>query len=250
MRDIHHHPLLGSTNDEARRLASAGARAGTLVTAEAQTAGRGRRGATWHAPSGLDFLGSVILYPEPPLEHWPRLTHACALAVCDVIDALNDVPRATIKWPNDVYVSDKKICGILVETVLTGPTSGFVIVGLGLNVNSRTEHFPNEIRDTATSLWLERGGQETALEKLREPLAAAIERRCAQAQQDFASLRREGIARSYLIGHVVTVQQESRTVRGLATDLGPNGELIVETEDGLQTISVAERVRRATSDEA
>ncbi len=142
------HATTGSTNDDARALASDGAAHGTLVLAESQNAGRGRRGAAWIAPPGTSLLCSVVLRPALPPEHWPRLTHVCALAVCEALEALRDVPPPQIKWPNDIFLSGNKVCGILVESVLAA-RDGFAIAGLGVNLNLTAAGFPHELRDLA-----------------------------------------------------------------------------------------------------
>ena len=137
-----------STNDELRNLAEDGMAGGLVLLAESQTSGRGRRGATWFSPAGEGLAFSILLRPEAPKPFWSRLSLVAGLAVAEALE--RSIPMAEIKWPNDVMVADKKIAGILVEA-----ENDFVIVGIGINVN--TTSFPNEL--PATSLALEKGGQ-------------------------------------------------------------------------------------------
>jgi BirA family transcriptional regulator, biotin operon repressor / biotin---[acetyl-CoA-carboxylase] ligase len=134
-----HHRLTDSTNERAKQLAAAGAPHGTLVTADEQTAGRGRHGRLWTAPAGSAVLMSVVLR-----ELDERLPLTAAVAVCDALPI-----EAAIKWPNDVWIRGRKVAGILVEG---RPQEGWAVLGIGLNVS--TEGFPAELADTATSLRL------------------------------------------------------------------------------------------------
>ena len=134
-----HHRVTDSTNERAKELAAAGAPHGTLVTADEQTAGRGRQGREWTAPPRSAVLMSVVLRELDEL-----LPLAAAIAVADAVQA-----GATIKWPNDVWIDGRKVAGILVEG---RPQEGWAVLGVGLNVS--TERFPDELAESATSLRL------------------------------------------------------------------------------------------------
>jgi BirA family transcriptional regulator, biotin operon repressor / biotin---[acetyl-CoA-carboxylase] ligase len=134
-----HHRLTDSTNERAKQLATAGAPHGTLITADEQTAGRGRQGRVWTAPPRSAVLMSVVLR-----ELDERLPLAAAVAIADALPV-----EAAIKWPNDVWIQGRKVAGILVEG---RPQEGWAVLGVGLNVN--TEGFPAELAETATSLRL------------------------------------------------------------------------------------------------
>jgi len=134
-----HHRLTDSTNERAKQLATAGAPHGTLITADEQTAGRGRQGRVWTAPPRSAVLMSVVLR-----ELDERLPLAAAVAIADALPV-----EATIKWPNDVWIQGRKVAGILVEG---RPQEGWAVLGVGLNVS--TEGFPAELAETATSLRL------------------------------------------------------------------------------------------------
>jgi BirA family biotin operon repressor/biotin-[acetyl-CoA-carboxylase] ligase len=140
-----HHRITDSTNDRARELAIEGAPSGTVVVADEQTAGRGRTGRRWSAPPGSALLCSAILRP---LEgHHALLPLAVPLAVCDVAEALAPV-RCRVKWPNDVWLEERKLAGVLIEA----RPPEWAVIGVGLNLSVPEEAFPDDLRWPATSL--------------------------------------------------------------------------------------------------
>jgi BirA family biotin operon repressor/biotin-[acetyl-CoA-carboxylase] ligase len=207
----HHHPVTDSTNERARELAGAGAGHGTLVTAGEQTAGRGRQGRSWTAAAGEALLMSVIVRDLEPRD--ALLPLIAALAVCDAAEVVSDV-RCEIKWPNDVWVDRRKLSGILVEA---RPAAGWAIVGIGLNTGVR--EFPEELRETATTLDLP--DPEVAL----EPLLTALDRWLAADQAEILAAWRE---RDALEGSPVRWQDGEGTARGV----DDTGSLLVETPTG------------------
>lgn len=159
-----------STNSECRRLAEQGAPDGTVVIAESQTAGRGRRGRSFSSPSGMGLYLSVLWRPDCGAERLLPLTALVAVAVCRAVERCGGVsPR--IKWPNDLVLSGKKVCGILTEMTLEGETGSVesVVVGVGINCRQREKDFPPELRDVAISLDM---AQENRIG--RAELAAAL----------------------------------------------------------------------------
>lgn len=141
----HHHQTLDSTNLEARGLAEHGARSGTVVTAEAQTAGRGRQGRVWSAPPGTALLYSAILRPLD-LAHL-LLPLAVPVAVCEACERLAPV-HCRIKWPNDVWLDERKLAGILIEA----RPPEWAVIGIGVNVSIDADQFPDDLRWPAVSL--------------------------------------------------------------------------------------------------
>jgi BirA family transcriptional regulator, biotin operon repressor / biotin---[acetyl-CoA-carboxylase] ligase len=141
-----HHRVTDSTNERAKELAVRGAPHGTLVTADEQTAGRGRQGRSWVAPPGRALLMSLVLRELD--ESHALLPLAAAVAVCEACEASADVV-CSIKWPNDVWIEGRKVAGILVEG---RPQEGWAVLGVGLNVATGAEEFPAELRSSATSL--------------------------------------------------------------------------------------------------
>ncbi len=150
----------GSTNDEAARLARAGARHGTIVLAESQRAGRGRDGRTWASPPGVGVYLSAIVRPPLPLALVPPMTLAIGVGLCDALRAHG--AHAGLKWPNDALVDGKKIAGVLVEAQSQGTRLEAVIIGIGVNLGARSESgllhpglggtLPDELADRATTL--------------------------------------------------------------------------------------------------
>jgi len=154
-REVHWFEEIASTNDRAKELADDDAEHGEVVVAETQTAGRGRRGRAWASPARRNLYFSVVLRPDLPPVRAPELTLVASLAICDALRQAG--VDAGIKWPNDLLASGKKIAGILTELAAEPDRVDWVVLGVGVNVNSRREDFPDELRDTATSILLERG---------------------------------------------------------------------------------------------
>ena len=157
----------GSTNERARELAVAGAPHGTLVTAERQTAGRGRQGRRWEAPPGRAVLMSLLLR-ELGHRH-ALLPLAAAVATCEACEACAPV-RCAIKWPNDVWIDRRKVAGILVEG---RPKEGWSVLGVGVNVTTAAEELPEDLRAAATSLAIAAGASAPVEEQGPPRLAAA-----------------------------------------------------------------------------
>jgi BirA family biotin operon repressor/biotin-[acetyl-CoA-carboxylase] ligase len=200
-----------STNDRARELAAAGAPHGTLVTAAAQSAGRGRQGRTWSAPPGRALLMSLVLRDPPAL-----LPLAAAVAVADAAG-----PQATIKWPNDVLLGGRKLAGILAEG---RPQEGWAVLGVGLNVAVRPGDLPAELRDAAASLGLEPGDVDAVLARV----LAALERTLALDPGALLDAWRE---RDALLGREITWSAG----RGRAAGIDGAGRLVVELPGGGRT---------------
>ena len=213
-----HHRTIGSTNAWARDLAGAGAPHGTLVTADAQTAGRGRQGRSWVASPGDALLMSLLVREVDPL-----LPLAAAVAVCESVAPL----EAAVKWPNDVWLGERrKVAGILLEG---RPQEGWAVVGIGLNV--RTREVPPELRSTATSLVLE--GLDTTVPAALDALLAALDH---WIEAPAAEVLHAWRARDALNGSPVSWNGGSGTAAGI-TD---TGSLIVETDDGQVELGAGE----------
>lgn len=231
----------GSTSDWLKARA-AEVPVGTVVFTESQTAGRGRRDNRWIAPRGKDLMFSLLLKPDAPLEKWPRVTTLAALALCKAVEA--ELPlQPRIKWPNDIYLSDRKISGLLAETVST--RQGMLLVlGIGLNVNSTD--FPPDI--TATSL-LRELRSTTAVGGLdRNSLAARVlETLHVEFQRldtDFSAAIAEVRERSWLLGRQIRAQAPQGEVFGRVLDLTEEGHLLLELPDATtHTLSSADEVR-------
>ena len=229
-RTIHHHESLPSTNEKAFRLAQDGAEHGEVVVAEQQTAGKGRRGRTWVSPPGLNLYFSAILRPDLPPQRAPELTLVAAVALAE---SLRDAGvEAAIKWPNDVQIDGLKVAGILTELSAEPERVHFVIVGVGVNLNSQAEHLPEELRATATSLSLALGRPV-----LRARFAASLWTRLEEwldlyLDTGFDAVRARWKALSSTLGQDVLVRTDRQELRGRAEDIDPSGALLVRTAEG------------------
>jgi BirA family biotin operon repressor/biotin-[acetyl-CoA-carboxylase] ligase len=218
-----HYRQTDSTNERARELALAGAPHGTLVTADEQTAGRGRQGRAWAAPPGAAVLMSLLLRELD--ERSAALPLAAAVAVCEALAPL----RCEIKWPNDVWLERRKLAGILVEG---RPQEGWAVLGIGLNVATALDELPPELRDTATSLRIE-GSEDSDKEGVLAVLLAALERRLSQGPEEVLPAWRE---RDALLGERV----RWRDGEGTAAGIDDTGALLVDTDDGRVTLDAGE----------
>jgi len=234
----------GSTSDDVRAAALAGEEPGLVLFTEAQTAGRGRRDNRWVAPKGKDLMFTLLLRPEAPIALWSRLTTLAALAICLAIE--EELPlRPQIKWPNDVYLQDRKVSGLLAEVVMA-PSGPLLVLGIGLNVNTR--EFPADLSTSATSLIL--GLPSTPMGELdRNSLGASLLRHLHEQSARLEHAFHEAVSqvrnRSWLLGRQVRATVEGSEIYGRALDLDPEGHLRLVLADGSQrTLSSAESVRQ------
>ncbi len=233
--DLRYH--VGSTNDAAAELARAGAAHGAVVAAHRQATGRGRRGAPWVCPPGGGLAFSVVLRPRGPANPWSRTAMVAGLAVACELEGLG--LDARVKWPNDVLVGGRKICGILVEA-----TPAFAIVGIGVNVN--VSKFPPELRSIATSVQLELekpGERETLLVGIRKGLLHWSE----MAANRFPDLLDALEKRCALRGKQITARTSGGTLTGIARGFGPAGELLLERNGKTESLTQADEIRVSRS---
>jgi len=222
---------VGSTNDELRKLAEQGTDEGLVLVADEQTAGRGRRGAVWVSPKGENLAFSILLKPNAPKGLWHRLSLLTGLAVAETLE--NYVPLSEIKWPNDVRVGGKKIAGILVEA-----GKDFVIVGIGININSTD--FPEEL--AASSLREQTGRVYSRAEVLRE-VVTRLSRYANGINQGYADSLKSIRERCALTDHWVSYLVADQHREGMVRGIGPAGELMVETDGKLEALVQADEVR-------
>ncbi|HTG17783.1 MAG TPA: biotin--[acetyl-CoA-carboxylase] ligase [Blastocatellia bacterium] len=220
---------LPSTNDLARELAASGAEEGVTIIAREQTAGRGRHGRTWSSPPGEGLYMSVVLRPDINPELSSAITLAAAVAVAETLK-LDFQIEADIKWPNDVLASGRKICGILVEAAIEKGRLLYAVMGIGVNIAHR--EFAEEIRESATSIFIE-SGKLVAGDEVLAPLLSRLEHwyRRALKRQDEVIARWEEIS-SYAHDCAVSVETPDGLVEGLTRGLTAVGALIIETDKG------------------
>jgi BirA family transcriptional regulator, biotin operon repressor / biotin---[acetyl-CoA-carboxylase] ligase len=229
---VWHHDKIGSTNDEARRLAAEGAPHGTVVHADEQTAGRGRLAHTWFSPPGNLYL-SVLLRTGQPASRCTELSFLAALAVADTVEAL--LPRqirARLKWPNDVLVGGAKIAGILLEQA-----DEATIMGVGLNV---LEAPSNTAYKTTTIV---ANGGIASVDSARDILLERIEAHLSVWQENgFVTIREQWLERSYPVGAAIRATSGGQPVAGLFAGLDPDGALLLDTPRGRERIVAGEVV--------
>jgi BirA family transcriptional regulator, biotin operon repressor / biotin---[acetyl-CoA-carboxylase] ligase len=224
---VHALDATDSTQAEAQRLAASGAPEGTVVTARHQRAGRGRRGHDWWDAPGQSLLASVLLRPAGPVTTAPQLSLVGGLAVADALDAAATVP-ARIRWPNDLLVDGRKVCGILAEAASDdGGRLHHVILGIGVNLAQTA--FPAALAGRATSLRLITGrdfGADTILAAVLDRLARHYD---AWRVGGFAALRAAWLERSTLPGQPVRLPDGSD---GVGVEVGDDGILVARAADG------------------
>jgi BirA family biotin operon repressor/biotin-[acetyl-CoA-carboxylase] ligase len=226
MFHVVHHDSIGSTNDEARRLASEGAAHGTVVHADEQTTGRGRLSRSWFSPPGNLYL-SILLRLDVPSARRPELSFLAALAVAETARALlPDRAEVALKWPNDVLVEGGKIAGILIEQV-----EDATIIGIGLNVL----HAPASAGyPTAT---LAGSGGIATVDGARDILLSQLERHLGMWRSDgFAAIRSAWLERSHPVGTPLRVAVQGRTLEGAFGGLDEDGALLLDTPQGRRRI--------------
>ena len=217
-----HHRLVGSTNERAKELAAAGAPHGTLVTADAQSAGRGRQGRAWSAPAGTSILASLVLREFDEL-----LPLVASVAVAEACEAAG--VNCAIKWPNDVWIDGRKVAGILVEG---RPQEGWAVLGVGLNVSTTADQLPDELREIATSLEIA-ARRSPSREAMLETVLATLESRLEDPRDTVLAAWSE---RDALRGR----QLRWDGGRGVGAGVDRSGALLVDTDAGQVALDAGE----------
>lgn len=231
-KKIRYYEQLDSTNTKASELASEGAEHGTVVVAECQTAGKGRRGRTWESPSEDNIYMSILLRPEFEADRAPMITLVMAYSVAKVLQE-NGFADVQIKWPNDLVLSGKKVCGILTEMHLQGTTIDSIVVGVGVNVN--TTSFSEELVDKATSLFLECGklsNKEQLIVDIVETFMEMYDRFAEAGDLEFLQDAYNAILVNK--NREVCILEPENEYTAYAYGINPNGELVVRLEDGTE----------------
>lgn len=230
-KDIKYYNTIDSTNTKAKELGTFGAKEGTVVISEEQIGGRGRLGRTWVSPKFKGIWMSIILKPNIEPMEASKVTQIAAASVCMSINKLG--LNSAIKWPNDIILNNKKICGILTEMSGELNKVNYIIVGIGINVNMESEDFPGDIKNIATSIKIESGKKVK-----RKELVASIFNNFETLYDEFIksgtieksiNICRENSA---LIGKQVKIIKRSEEVFAKAIGLTEDGELMVEYNDG------------------
>jgi BirA family biotin operon repressor/biotin-[acetyl-CoA-carboxylase] ligase len=234
---VHHFYKIGSTNTAAMSAAAEGAAEGSVFLAEEQTAGRGRAAHSWESERSAGIYCSVVLRPALPPSEVLILALAAGLAVRAAIEQVDARMSVDLKWPNDVLIAGKKVCGILTEMNAEATRVRYIVVGIGVNVNQSS--FPKELEGEATSLRLATGGEWSRVEltaALLKSLDREYRRLLSQADAQRSILHRFAEQSSWVVGKQVRVEENGSRVEGTTEGLDERGFLLVRTAQGLQTV--------------
>ena len=231
--------MVQSTNTVASQLAVNGIAEGTLIAAEYQFGGRGRRGRVWQSPEKMGIYMSLVLRPSIHPNRAPGISLITAVVLAETILEYEDID-VKIKWPNDVLISGKKTAGILTELSGEPDRTDYVIVGVGINVNQRPADFPEDLRGTATSVRI----------GLKEKISRTdfMRRFLTRFERDYLVFKKKGLKAfhkkilqySYLINREIQLKSGRKRVNGVVKDIDEEGRLVLETKDGLQEFYAGE----------
>ncbi len=232
-KEIYYFPELKSTNIMAKEKAlhrAEGMDEGTLIIAEKQSAGKGRLGREWFSPAGGIWL-SIILYPQLFPSYISRITLMTAVAVVKAIKICTQI-ESQIKWPNDILINEKKLCGILTEMNAELDIINWVVVGIGINANIDLRDFPEDIQENTISL-KETSGKEISRVKLVQTFLQEFEKYYEKLKRkEFSSILKEWKSYSHTLGKKIRVDIGERIITGEAIEINESGALILKKEDG------------------
>ncbi|MDO5836470.1 MAG: biotin--[acetyl-CoA-carboxylase] ligase [Methanobacterium sp.] len=229
-QEIYHYSEVDSTNIVAKELAEKGAVEGTIIIAESQRRGKGRRGKKWLSPSGGVWM-TIILRPDIPTSQAPLLTLLTGVAVAETLNHECGLDVG-IKWPNDILIGEKKVCGILTEASARKGELDYVVVGIGIDLNVDVDEFPPDLREGATSLKSELE-KEIPGEKLVQNFLLNFENLYHDFKKgQFSDILNQWRKLSTTIGSTVKVEKRGRTIQGEAVGITKDGILILEMDDG------------------
>ncbi len=239
-RDYFYYREIDSTNNRALELAADGYPEGTVVVAETQTAGRGRRGRTWYSPPRHGLYLSVILRPQLPVREIPRVSLVIGVAVAETLEAAFQLP-ARIKWPNDILINNRKIAGVLSEVVTGSQGIDCIVTGIGLNINNPLQDFPGDLRTAPTSVLAEKETPVSRVRVLQELLMHLETRYYQLLEGNFNGILDKGKSLSTIIGKEVEYDSQNGPAIGQAVDIDDNGFLLVKDKWGkIHTVTSGE----------
>ena len=221
---------VGSTNEFAYSRASQGETEGTLVIAEQQSKGRGRKSRSWDSPFNKGLWFSLILRPELPASRAGLVPYLAGVSVSEAIENLMGL-EPDVKWPNDLLLNGRKFCGILSEVEFENSTIKFIILGIGINVNHKSNEFPAEFREQATSLHIESGAQIDRVELLSEVIWQLEKKYIAMKQNGFGDIINKWKKKCPQLGKEVSIVQDDEKYQGIFEDLNDEGCLLLRTKD-------------------
>ena len=242
-KKIYYYETLGSTMDVAFELGLQGAKDGTVVCSESQTNGKGRMGRSWCSPKQKGIYFSTILRPEIHPVDVAKITFLSSVAVCEAVKDICSVD-AKIKWPNDILIDNKKVAGILIELNAEVDSVKFVVIGIGVNVNTNLKSLPEK----ATSLKSETGKSVFRVELTREILRSLEKWYLVWKKDGFAPIISRWKELSLTLGNMVRIKDSGYLVEGKAIDIDEHGGLIVCDSDGLTVKRMSGDVEHITAE--
>lgn len=233
---LYHFEELDSTNDYAAKLLAKNKPIeGTVVMTDHQVQGKGQYGRKWATDPKLNLTLSVILYPDVSVDRQFYLNIMASLAVCEAINQAAQI-KAEVKWPNDVYIQDKKVCGILIKNNIIGKTIHQSVIGIGLNVNQ--EEFDPMIPNP-TSI-INELGQHSSLTEVRDILFQAIDKYYRMLKEDSEQLSRLYHQRLWRRGHTTSYLIDDQRESGIIKGIDNEGKLIIENTEGSIAYNLSE----------
>lgn len=227
---LHLFESVASTQDEARMLAEQQTAEGTLVIAEEQTAGRGRQGRPFYSPSGRGIWMSLVMRPVQPLQYMSQLTLLAAVAVCRALRNTTQLDIG-IKWPNDLLIDGRKVCGILIESAAEDGRVRYAIAGIGIDANLTAEDLPEHLQSIVTSLRIESGQVIDRTSIVAEVISELETLYQCYTDEGFAPIAALWESMAISIGKSIQVHNAQGSFQGIAQGLGINGELLLRLAD-------------------
>lgn len=228
---VHYEDSVHSTQKIAHKLANEGAPEGTVVVADEQKIGRGRLDRSWFSPKSTGIWMSIVLRPEIPPQQSPQLTLLVAVSVVRGIFKATGID-CQIKWPNDVLINGRKVVGILTELQSESDRINAVIIGIGVNVNQQSSHFPKELREKATSLAIEKGERINRANIIQAIFKELEDLYIDYLKEGFSVVKMLWESHAISIGKQITAKTLKGTIQGKAIGITDDGVLMLEDEMG------------------
>lgn len=230
--NIYYEETVESTQKIAHQLASDGVPEGTVVIAEEQLSGKGRMSRKWHSPKYTGVWMSLILRPNIPLTKAPQLTLLTAVAIVQAIEEITQL-KPEIKWPNDILIKGKKITGILTELQAEADRIHSIIIGIGINVNQQLEDFPVDLRESASSLYIETGETISRAGLIRNTFKHFEKLYLLYLEQGFLPIKLLWESYAVSIGKVLRARTITHVIEGKALGITDEGVLKIEDQEGI-----------------
>ena len=224
-------PEIDSTNNLVKEYANNNAQEGLVIIAESQTGGRGRMGRFWHSPPETGIYLSILLKPNLKPDHLSFITLLAGVSAISTINEISHQP-ANLKWPNDILINDKKVCGLLCEMTQEKGNSFSVVIGIGINVNQLPEQFPKDLKKTATSLRIVNGSPINRLTVIQSLLTTLDREYRFLLAEGGHSVIKKWKLNTDLFGKKVSVKRGSVIITGTAMNLDELGRLVLRRDNG------------------